>query len=87
MHYGKQNPKRRYYIENGGTKVWLEETEVEKDLGMIVSSDGKNSKQVEAAVAKANSALGRMRKTFKYFNVKLFKIQGQLFFSHNFKHE
>ena len=29
---------------------------------------------MEAAVSKANSALCRMRKTFKYFNIKLFKI-------------
>ena len=40
----------------------------------MVASDGRNSKQVEAAVSKANSALGRMRKTFKYFNIKLFNI-------------
>ena len=74
MHYGKQNPKRKYYIENEGKRVWLEETLVEKDLGVMVASDGRNSKQVEAAVSKANSALGRMRKTFKYFNIKLFNI-------------
>ena len=74
MHYGKQKPKRRYYIVNEGMQVWLEETKVEKDLGVMVSSDGRNSKQVEAAVSKANKALARMRKTFKYFNVKLFKI-------------
>jgi len=29
---------------------------------------------VESAVSKANRALGRMRKTFKYFNIQLFKI-------------
>ena len=33
MHYGKQNPKRKYYIENEGKRVWLEETVEEKDLG------------------------------------------------------
>jgi len=49
--------------------VWLETTEVEKDLGVMISSDGRNNKQVESAVSKANRALGRMRKTFKYFNI------------------
>ena len=57
MHYGK----------NGEEKVWLQESEVEKDLGIMVSIDGKHGKQVEAAVSKANSALGRMRKIFKFF--------------------
>ena len=73
MHFGKQNPRKSYYIEGVEGKVWLETTEVEKDLGVMISSDGRNSKQVEAAVSKANRALGRMRKTFKYFNIKLFK--------------
>jgi len=52
----------------------LESTEGEKDLGFMISSDGRNSKKVEAAVSKANRALGRMRKTFKFFNIKLFLI-------------
>ena len=51
----------------------MQESEVEKDLGIMVSSDGKHGKQVEAAVFKANSDLGRMRKTFKFFNTELFK--------------
>ena len=74
MHFGKQNPKKKYFITNDKAKVELESTEVEKDLGVMVSSDGRNSRQVEAAVSKANRALGRMRKTFKFFNIKLFKL-------------
>ena len=68
MHYGKNNPRNKYYIQHGEEKVWLQESEVEKDLGIMVSCDGKHGKQVEAAVSKANSALGRMRKTFKLIN-------------------
>ncbi len=74
MHFGKQNPRRKYYIEGKVGRVWLETTEVEKDLGVMISSDGRNNKQVESAVSKANRALGRMRKTFKYFNIQLFKV-------------
>ncbi len=65
MHFGKNNPRKNYFIENEGSKVWLEKTEVEKDLGVMVSSDGKNIKQVEAAVSKANRTLGRIRKLLK----------------------
>ncbi len=74
MHFGKQNPRRKYYIEGKVGRVWLETTEVEKDLGVMISSDGRNNKQVESAVSKANRALVRMTKTFKYFNIQSFIV-------------
>jgi hypothetical protein len=40
----------------------------------MLSSGRKNSKQVEEAVSKTNRALGRKRKTFKFFNIKVFNI-------------
>ncbi|RMZ95412.1 hypothetical protein BpHYR1_044821 [Brachionus plicatilis] len=43
-----KNPKNKYYIQHGKEKEWLQESEVEKDLGIMVSSDEKHSKQVEA---------------------------------------
>jgi len=54
---------KNYYIENKGSKVWLEKTKFEKE-------SRKNSEH--AGVSKANRALGWMRK--KLFNIKLFKI-------------
>ena len=48
-------------------------TEVEKDLGIMVSANGTNTEQVEAAVNKASWVLGRIRKTFRYFDMNLFK--------------
>jgi hypothetical protein len=33
MHFGKNNLRKNYYIENEGSKVWVEKTEVEKGLG------------------------------------------------------
>jgi len=29
---GKNNPRKNYYIENEESKVWLDKTEIEKDL-------------------------------------------------------
>ena len=52
MHYGKKNPRNKYYIQHGEEKVWLQESEVEKHMGIMVSIDGKHGKQVEAAVLK-----------------------------------
>ena len=74
MHFGNKNPGREYYIENGIEQVVLGVTEVEKDLGVIIDRNGKNSQQATRAISQANYALGKMRKTFKFFNIKLFKI-------------
>ena len=74
MHFGKKNPEKVYYIGIGVDRVVLGKTEAEKDLGVVVDNSGKSSRQVQAAVSKANSALGRMRATFQFFNIKLFKI-------------
>ena len=74
MYFGKGNPGRTYYIDGEGERVILEGTEEEKDLGVIISNNGKNNRQAEKAISKANSQLGRMRRTFKFFNIKLFKI-------------
>ncbi len=49
-------------------------TDSERDLGVIIGKDCKNSQQAEKSINQANIALGRMRKTFQFFNVKLFKI-------------
>ena len=74
MHFGKKNPEKDYYIGHGPERVLLGKTENEKDLGVLIDNSGKSSRQVQAAVSKANSALGRMRATFQFFNIELFKI-------------
>ena len=73
MHFGKNNPRNKYWIEEGGLRQELATTEVEKDLGIMITTDGKCSAQVEAAVNKAIWTLGRIRKTFRFFNLNLFK--------------
>ena len=37
----------------------------------MVSANGRNTEQVEAAVNKASWVLGRIRKTFRYFDINL----------------
>ena len=70
MHFGSNNPCTIYSV--GGFE--LRTTSAEKDLGIIITKNGKTDQQVLAAVTRANRILGLMRKTFKYFNKKLFKI-------------
>ena len=43
-------------------------------MGVIISNNCKNKLQAEKATNKANFELGRLRKTFKFFNAELFKI-------------
>ena len=47
MHFGKNNPKKVYVINQNGVEITLEATEVEKDLGVMVTMDGKCSAQGE----------------------------------------
>jgi hypothetical protein len=74
MHFGNKNPCLEYYIENGSEKLVLGVTEEERDLGVIIAKNCKNNRQAEKSINQANYALGRMRKTFKFFNFKLFNI-------------
>jgi len=48
-------------------------------LGIIICSDGKNNRQAVKAINRANSELERLRKTFQFFNIKLFKILYSIF--------
>ena len=54
MHFGRGNPEREYYIGSGEERVLLEKTEAEKDLGIIISNDGKYNRQAMKAINQAN---------------------------------
>ncbi|XP_071951960.1 uncharacterized protein [Antedon mediterranea] len=68
MHIGNRNPKHTYSID--GTV--LDTTSAEKDLGVYVTSDFKVSTQVSKVAAKANSIVGRIRKSFTYMDKQMF---------------
>jgi hypothetical protein len=75
MHVGFNNPRVLYYMRDisSGQSVALETTELEKDLGVYVSSDLKCRDQVNQAVNKANSMLGILKRTFTHRGVELWK--------------
>ena len=54
MHVGKKNPRHPYHMSSNG----LKSVEVEKDLGIMVTSDLKCSQQCEYACSKANKSYG-----------------------------
>lgn len=75
MHLGKTNPKATYDMETAdGKRHNLEETEVEKDLGVEVDNQLKFSKHIQSKVNKANKVLGCLRHTFKFMNKEIFTM-------------
>ena len=70
MLLGKKNPKQTYFI-NG---IALASTELEKDLGVWISSDLKWAHHVDSAVCAANSVWGQIRRSFRYIDSFTFKL-------------
>ena len=70
LHYGYGSARREYTID----EEFLQSTDEEKDLWVLMSSSLKPSLQCAAAASKAMSALYRSRRTFKYINEESFKI-------------
>ena len=68
MYFGRNNPKHNYHLNNN----LLEESTQEKDLGVYVTPDLKSETHVGKVAAKANSALGRINRTFSYMNKSMF---------------
>ena len=60
MHFGGRNPKLTYEMNNHS----LESTNVERDLGVVVDDLLKFHRHTAAAVRKANSVLGIIKKSF-----------------------
>ena len=66
MRIGKCTPNVEYTITDPipGAYLRLEETTVERDLGVMISHDIKPRNQVQKAASKANMVLSLLRNTF-----------------------
>ena len=65
MHLGHNNPCHVYHMrDNDGNDRQLDETEVEKDLGLHVDKKLSFHQHVSQTVTKANRTLGLMKRTF-----------------------
>jgi len=62
MHVGQKNPGYLYNMGSNG----LQRVDVEKDLGVMISSDLKCSQQCMYAYTKANRVMGMIRRTIAY---------------------
>ena len=62
MHLGRANMNTDYYMNSRK----LENTSMEKDLGVITTSDLKSSQQCSQSYAKANRKLGMIKRTISH---------------------
>jgi hypothetical protein len=70
----KIKPRREYFINIGSTRAAIDVSECERDLGVMVSSDGRWTAHINLAVASANKILGLMKHTFRCYNNNITKI-------------
>ena len=76
MHLGNKNQRKDNTMKLGKDREphILEKTELEKDLGVLVSSDLKWAAQVDKATKSANSVISQIRNSFSYFDKSLVKL-------------
>ena len=75
MHFGKKNPNHDYYLIDHitNTPIILNKSTVERDLGILISSDLKSTKQAAFAASKGFKILGLMKRTFVSRDLQLWK--------------
>ena len=73
MRIGDKYPRYNYTMTaEDGTIVKLEETVVEKDLGVVVDNKLTFSHHINSIVARANQVMGMIRRSFKYMDKDIF---------------
>ena len=74
MHIGKRNPNATYTIRKpDGTRVELQSSEGERDLGVKIDNELTFSEHIRAATAKANSVIGMLKNAFVCREVDVWK--------------
>jgi hypothetical protein len=76
MHFGKKNREQTFTMSlgQGEQPHVIEKSLVERDLGLMVSSDLKWATQVEKATKAAKTIIAQIRKSFSYFDADLVRL-------------
>ena len=70
----KQNSLGTYHLhDNEGREVELEQSDGEKDIGVLVDEHLNFSKHIQTQVNKANSIMGLIRRTYTYLDERSFR--------------
>ena len=70
VHFGKKNMKFCYEMDGH----WIEENEVQKDLGVLISNDLKVAAQCQDVVNKANKILGAIKRNVMHKSVEVISL-------------
>ena len=70
MHFGKNNPKFKYSMQDRK----LNESIIERDIGVFITNDLKSTNHVKMSASKANKMLGLLLNTFNYLDLDTFKV-------------
>ena len=71
LHLGENNPKRAYFIGKDNNRVELEETVLEKDLGVNIDPTLSFDKHIEKLCKKASSKSAQILENFTYRSKKV----------------
>ena len=71
LHVGKHNPKHTYFIGNGNSRTALEETILEKDLGILVDPNLNFEEHIEHIIKRANSKKAQILNNFTFRSKKV----------------
>ena len=66
LHIGKKNPKNKYYVGSEQDKQELEDTDLEKDLGIFIDPNLDFKKHIKNIVKKASYLSYKILKNFTY---------------------
>ena len=69
MHIGHRNPRVMYELNGNSLKT----SELEKDLGVWISSDLKPAQHIGKVTAKANRIVGLIKRNFSYMDIEMCK--------------
>jgi hypothetical protein len=73
MHFGIKNMSNKYTINDANGDYEIQETKLERDLGILISNDLKWHEQIKSSAAKAQRTLGLIKRTFSYLNSDIVK--------------
>ena len=70
LHMGSKNQSKVYSMKQheDGSRTNIDETDMEKDLGVLVDKDLKFVKHITSQVNKANKILGLIRRSYEHLN-------------------
>ena len=76
MHFGKRNKEQKYTMNlgQGEQRHGIEKSLVERDLGLMLSTDLKWVTQVEKATRVAKTIIAQIKNSFRYFDADLVRL-------------